>query len=61
MVAAVEVDCGDVAVVLVLFGASSIPKFARSLGKAKQEFKKGLEEGSKESEKDTGQIDEKKT
>ena len=32
-------------VVLVLFGASAIPKFARSLGKAKSEFEKGLKEG----------------
>ncbi len=31
--------------VLVLFGASAIPKFARSLGKAKSEFEKGLKEG----------------
>ena len=33
-------------VVLVLFGASAIPKFARSLGKAKSEFEKGLKEGA---------------
>ncbi len=32
-------------VVLVLFGAAAIPKFARSLGKAKSEFEKGLKEG----------------
>ena len=32
-------------VVLVLFGAAAIPRFARSLGKARKEFKKGLEEG----------------
>jgi sec-independent protein translocase protein TatA len=32
-------------VVLVLFGASAIPRFARSLGKAKSEFEKGLKEG----------------
>ncbi len=31
--------------VMVLFGASAIPKFARSLGKAKSEFEKGLKEG----------------
>jgi len=28
-------------VILVLFGASAIPKFARSLGQAKKEFDKG--------------------
>lgn len=33
-------------VVLVLFGASAIPRFARSIGKAKKEFERGLEEGS---------------
>ena len=32
-------------VVILLFGASAIPKIARSLGQAKKEFKKGLEEG----------------
>jgi sec-independent protein translocase protein TatA len=33
-----------VAVGLVLFGASAIPKFARSLGQAKHEFEKGQKE-----------------
>jgi sec-independent protein translocase protein TatA len=37
-----------VLVVLVLFGASAIPKFARSLGKAKSEFEKGIKEGKEE-------------
>jgi sec-independent protein translocase protein TatA len=37
--------------VLVLFGASAIPRFARSLGKAKSEFEKGLKEGKEPSEK----------
>ena len=32
------------AVVLVLFGGTAIPKFFRSLGKAKREFQKGLAE-----------------
>jgi sec-independent protein translocase protein TatA len=32
------------AVVLVLFGGTAIPKFFRSLGKAKREFQKGLTE-----------------
>ena len=31
-------------VVLMLFGASAIPKFFRSLGKAKSEFEKGIKE-----------------
>ena len=35
------------AVILLLFGAKKIPELARSLGKAKGEFKKGLAEGEK--------------
>ena len=35
-------------VVLVLFGGAAIPKFARSLGKARKEFKEGLEEGERQ-------------
>ena len=37
-----------VALVAILFGAKKIPELARSLGKAKGEFKKGLVEGEKE-------------
>ena len=37
-------------VVVLLFGASAIPKFARSLGKAKKEFKEGMEEVNSEEE-----------
>jgi len=48
-------------VVLVLFGASAIPKFAKSLGQAKKEFDKGVKEGGegKDTDKssDTG-VDE---
>ncbi len=32
-------------IVLLLFGAAAIPKIARSLGKAKGEFEKGLKDG----------------
>jgi sec-independent protein translocase protein TatA len=35
-------------VVLILFGASAVPKFAHSLGQAKKEFEKGIRDGSKE-------------
>jgi sec-independent protein translocase protein TatA len=34
-----------VVVVAVLFGGSQIPKLAHSLGSARREFKKGLDEG----------------
>jgi len=33
-------------VVLVLFGATALPKFFRSLGKAKSEFQKGASEST---------------
>ena len=48
-----------VVVIMVLFGASAIPKFARSIGQAKAEFEKGMKEGKKEAEKKT--EDESKT
>ncbi len=39
-----------VAIIALLFGAKKIPELARSLGKAKGEFKKGWNEGVKEEE-----------
>ena len=38
-------------VVFVLFGSAAIPKFAKSLGLAKNEFEKGLKE-DKDKDKD---------
>lgn len=35
-------------VVMLLFGASKLPKLARSMGQASQEFKAGLKEGHRE-------------
>ena len=35
-------------VVVLLFGASAIPKFAKSLGRAKKEFREGVNEGLEE-------------
>jgi sec-independent protein translocase protein TatA len=40
-----------VLVILVLFGATAIPKFARSLGQAKKEFTKAMKEGEEEEAK----------
>lgn len=33
-------------VIVLLFGASALPKFAKSIGQAKKEFEKGVKEGS---------------
>lgn len=35
-------------IVVVLFGASAIPKLAKSIGQAKKEFEKGIKEGEGE-------------
>lgn len=40
-----------VLIFVVLFGAKKIPELARSIGKAKGEFKKGLKEGESSDEK----------
>ena len=45
------------AVILVLFGGSQLPKLARGLGSAQREFKKGLDEGAVE---DASEKNEKK-
>ncbi len=48
---------------LVLFGASALPKFARSIGQAKKELEKGLKEGydsEEDSEEETPEKDKKK-
>lgn len=38
-------------VVVLLFGAKKLPEFARSLGKAKSEFKRGIDEGDSDNQK----------
>ncbi len=48
-----------VLVIALLFGGSKIPELARSLGKAKGEFKKGLAEGEKDAEAADADIPEK--
>ena len=35
-------------IVLIIFGGAKLPKLARSMGQAQKEFKKGLDEGSKD-------------
>lgn len=40
------------AVVLVLFGGSKLPKLARSLGQAQSEFKKGVQAADDDTEGD---------
>jgi len=49
-----------VAVILVLFGASAIPKFARSLGEAKKEFSKAMKDGEGAQETGSGKDEGKK-
>lgn len=41
------------AVIVLLFGSTAIPRFARALGKAKKEFEIGLKEGEEEYKKRT--------
>jgi sec-independent protein translocase protein TatA len=48
-----------VIVVLVLFGATAIPKFARSLGQAKKEFTAAMKESEEESKKEAGASERK--
>jgi sec-independent protein translocase protein TatA len=41
------------AIVLLVFGSTKLPKLARSMGQAQKEFKKGLSEGAKDEPDDT--------
>ncbi|MGN0845856.1 MAG: twin-arginine translocase TatA/TatE family subunit [Kiritimatiellia bacterium] len=53
-----------VALLVLLFGSKKLPDLARSLGRAKGEFKKGTEEGErllKESEEKKAVAEEKKS
>jgi len=40
-------------IIVLLFGASKLPELARSMGKAKKEFKKGMEEEEEEKKEET--------
>lgn len=47
-------------VVVLLFGASALPKFARNIGKARLEFEQGMQEArevKKEAEKEAEKKD----
>jgi sec-independent protein translocase protein TatA len=44
-----------VLIIVILFGAKSLPKLARSIGEARKELQKGLDD---ESKKDTKTNDE---
>ncbi|MFZ0249333.1 MAG: twin-arginine translocase TatA/TatE family subunit [Acidimicrobiales bacterium] len=43
-----------VIIAILLFGGAAIPKLARSLGSAKTQFEKGLDEGKKAGSTDNG-------
>jgi len=45
-----------IVVVVLLFGGAAIPKLARNLGSAKNEFEKGLDQGKKASAIPTGAV-----
>jgi sec-independent protein translocase protein TatA len=49
-----------VGVVVLLFGAKRLPEMARSMGRAKTEFKKGLSEGEAEASRESTQEEVKK-
>ena len=50
-----------VGITVLLFGASAIPKLARSIGKTRSEFEKGINEGEKKTEKDKQENEEEKS
>ncbi len=45
-----------VLILLLLFGASKLPKLARSLGSSAREFRKGVEEGKVEDDANPGEA-----
>ena len=50
-----------VAVIVLLFGSSQVPKLARNLGKAQKEFKDGLDEAKTGSDESKSGSDDEKT
>jgi sec-independent protein translocase protein TatA len=49
-----------VIVLVLLFGATQIPRLARSLGQSATEFKKGLSEGGKDKDEEKDEDENKK-
>lgn len=45
-------------IVVLIFGARKLPELARSLGSSAKEFRKGIEEGSKEDDAEGAQATE---
>lgn len=45
------------AVVVLLFGSTKLPKLARSMGAASKEFKKGVEEGAADDDEEDDKGD----
>ncbi len=43
-------------VILLLFGGAKLPKLARSLGQAQNEFKRGLKDGSQDPDADDAVV-----
>lgn len=56
-IASLDVVLIVVAVGLLIFGSSKLPKIARGLGSAKSEFEKGIKEGHDESAEDGSKTD----
>ncbi len=48
-------------VVVLVFGASQLPKLARSVGQAQKEFKQGLKEGAKDDDDEDQDEDQTST
>ena len=44
-------------IILLFFGASRVPELARSLGKGKREFQKGVEEAKAEEERTNAEAE----
>jgi TatA/E family protein of Tat protein translocase len=47
-----------IVVVVLLFGGAAIPKLARNLGSAKNEFEKGLQDGKDAASKPAGPVND---